>query len=266
MIGYIARSIGAHARAGRSLYLLTIAGVAMGVASAFSIQIINRSALAAFAGTMSAVSAGADLSVVGRTPDLDENALETVLGTQGVLAAWPLYRASVSLEADPSIFLDVLGFDLYMPVTVPFAGEPGDGSLALSTPGWVAVTPALAGEMGWEVGDSIAVTKGTRRTWLHIGALVDFQKANPLASRKLAVMDIAQAQHSLGGAGRIQQIDIRTVRDDQGTIADELRRRLGPSVQVMAPQQRRAVRTRRWCDAGLSSACCGRWERRERKC
>jgi putative ABC transport system permease protein len=238
----------------------------MGVASAFSIQIINRSALAAFAGTMSAVSAGADLSVVGRTPDLDENALETVLGTQGVLAAWPLYRASVSLEADPSIFLDVLGFDLYMPVTVPFAGEPGDGSLALSTPGWVAVTPALAGEMGWEVGDSIAVTKGTRRTWLHIGALVDFQKANPLASRKLAVMDIAQAQHSLGGAGRIQQIDIRTVRDDQGTIADELRRRLGPSVQVMAPQQRRAVRTRRWCDAGLSSACCGRWERRERKC
>ena len=58
------------------------------------------------------------------------------------------------------------------------------------------------------MGDSLAVSSGSRAFTLRLGALVDFQKLAPLASRKIALMDIAQAQALLGERGRIHQIDL----------------------------------------------------------
>ena len=98
MIRYFARSLGEHFRAGRSLYLLTVFGVALGVASVLSIQIINRNALAAFKGRVAAVSGEADLSVMGRTPSFSETLYPRLLQTAGVRAAWPLYRVEVILD------------------------------------------------------------------------------------------------------------------------------------------------------------------------
>ena len=72
MTRYFVRSLGAHLRGGRSLYFLTIFGVALGVASVICIQIINRNALAAFRGGIQAVSGDADFSVLGRTPTFPE--------------------------------------------------------------------------------------------------------------------------------------------------------------------------------------------------
>ena len=56
MIRYFSKALGAHFRAGKSLSVLTVFGVALGVASVLSIQIINRNALAAFEGSVTAVS------------------------------------------------------------------------------------------------------------------------------------------------------------------------------------------------------------------
>ena len=93
--------------------------------------------------------------------------------------------------------------------------------------------------MAWEEGDRIEVTIGSRRTELLVGALVDFQRATPLASQRLAVMDIAQAQGLLGDRGEIHQIDLQ-VHDgvDRSRLATELRARLGTAVQVLTPEQR----------------------------
>jgi hypothetical protein len=72
MIRYFYKALVAHVRAGYSLYVLTVIGVALGVASVLSIQIINRNALAAFVGSVAAVSGDADLTVLGRTPTFPE--------------------------------------------------------------------------------------------------------------------------------------------------------------------------------------------------
>ena len=50
MIRYFFQMLRIHFQAGRILYALTVFGVALGVASVLSIQIINRNALAAFEG------------------------------------------------------------------------------------------------------------------------------------------------------------------------------------------------------------------------
>src|SRR5204863_7427217 len=110
-------------------HLLSAAGVALGVASVLCIQVVNRSALAAFEGSVEAVSGGADLAVLGRTPSLPEELYTVVLGTPGVAAAWPLVRASVVLPgsgtsggrtAAERTYLDVVGFDLFAPMGLPW--------------------------------------------------------------------------------------------------------------------------------------------------
>ena len=236
---YFTTAMTAHLRAGGSLYLLTVLGVALGVAAVLSIQIINRNAIAAFAGSVKAVSGEADLSVLGYTPNFPEDIYPRVLSTPGVQAAWPLWRAAVALSGAANVMLDLIGVDFFTPVDIPWQGEPTDPAVALSQPGWVALTPLLADQMGWRVGDAFTVSWGSRRVRLTVGALVDFHALNPLASPKLAVMDIAQAQSLFGDAGVIHQIDVKLAAGtDAAAMQTRLQERLGPGVRVVTPEQR----------------------------
>ncbi|ACG73065.1 protein of unknown function DUF214 [Anaeromyxobacter sp. K] len=239
MRGYLARAVGRELRAGKALFLLSVAGVALGVGAVLSIQILNGSALGAFAGTVRAVSGDADLSVLGWTGALDEALFPEVLAVPGVAAARPLWRADAVVEGRPGASLELVGADLLGAARGPTALPPGALQGALGTPGWVAVTPAWADEMGWRVGDRIDVSLGSRRARLVLGARVDFQAAAPLASRRLALMDIGQAQGLLGTRGRIHQIDVRAAPGvAPATLAERLSAVLGERARVATPEQR----------------------------
>ena len=239
MIHYLRRALAHRLRSGRALFLLSLFGVALGVASVLSIQIINRNALAAFRGGLEAVSGEADFSVVGRGPFLAESIFPEVLAQPGVAAAWPIDRTGVALAGDPDFVLDIVGVDLFAPARLPWQVEPSDLGTAIGTPGWIALSPALAAEVGLDTGDSFEVTSGGRRARLTVGALVDFQRVAPLASRRLAVMDIARMQHLFGSRGSIRQIDIRAADGiDRARLLADLQRRLGDEVAVVTPEQR----------------------------
>ena len=239
MIPYFLRAMRARLRASPSLDVLTVLGVALGVASVLSIQILNGNALGAFQGSVRALSGEADLTVAGQLPSLPEELYLEVLAAPGVAAAWPLTRQEVAVAGRDDLRLTLVGFDLFAPVQLPFQNVSEDLSGALARPGWVAVTPALAAREGWSVGDAVAVTWGDRTATLVVGALVDFQRISPLASSKLAVMDIAQAQSLLGTRGRIQQIDVQAAPGVAlAQLSAELQERLGPTVRVVTPEQR----------------------------
>jgi putative ABC transport system permease protein len=233
----------AHWRQARTLTVLTVLGVALGVASVVCIQIINQGSLAAFAGSMQAVSGEADLVVRGQGPDLDESRYPEVLAHPDVAAAWPLVRAWARLSGRDA-YLDVVGVDVFAPVRYPVAladraGPLGGVAAMLTEPGWIALTPSLAEEIDLAVGDTLTVAAADRLVGLRVGALVDFQRLAPLASRKLALMDIAQAQHAFGRSGRITQIDVQVAAGvDVMEARDRLQERLGPGVRVMTPVQR----------------------------
>ncbi len=249
MIRYLVRVLAANLRRAPSLYLLTVIGVALGVASVLTIQILNRSALAAFTGSVRAVSGEADLSVLGRTPTLPDSLYPTVLADPDVAGAWALYRTSVTLADRPDFFLEAVGVDFFAPVRIPLvtAGRVGseggatpvNPAAVLATPGWTAVSPELVADLGLAVGDTFTVTSGVRRVRLEVGALVDFRRLTPLAGTRLIVLDVAQAQALLGEPGRIHQIDVRAVAGtDLGALAKRLRETLGPGVDVLTPEQR----------------------------
>ena len=236
MIRYFFRALRAQLHGGLSLFALSLFGVSIGVAAVVSIQIINLNALSAFSGSMEAVSGGADVMILGKMPALSEDTYPRVLATPGVEAAWPLFRLDVAAE---DFYLEVIGVDFFTPIDVPWEGASVDLSAALAEPGWVAVTPTLAREKGWELGHRLEVSVGTRKTELVIGAFSDFQKATPLASPQLAVMDIAQAQSLFGARGELHQIDVKILADaDPSDVIAELERSLGNQALVLTPEQR----------------------------
>ena len=156
----------AHWRQARTLTVLTVLGVALGVASVVCIQIINQGSLAAFAGSMQAVSGEADLVVRGQGPDLDESRYPEVLAHPDVAAAWPLVRAWARLSGRDA-YLDVVGVDVFAPVRYPVAladraGPLGGVAAMLTEPGWVALTPSLADELDLAVGDTLTVAAADR--------------------------------------------------------------------------------------------------------
>lgn len=247
MISYLRRGLLQYLRHSRTLLGLTVLGVALGVASVVAIQTLNQGSLLAFDGSVRAISGQADLSVTGTLPTIPESLLPTVLGDPDVTAAWPLIRANVAVTGRPHLNLDIVGFDVFAPVRYPLqdaAAAQADPFArlheALVKPGWVAITPELSAQEGWQVGDVIHVSSGSRALELTVGALVDFRRFEPLAPRRLAVMDIAQAQEMLGRPGRIQQVDIVLRKGaDAPAAAARLQAALGPGARVQTPEQRR---------------------------
>jgi len=240
MIRYFFRALAAHFRAGRMLFVLNLLGVSLGVASVLSIQIINRNALGAFEGSMRAVSGEADLTITGTTPRLSESIYPRVLSQPGVDAAWPVCRLDVSVTGGQDLSLEVVGVDLFSPRRLPWKVDEDGIADALGQAGWVAITPEMAAREGWEIGHRIEVTSGWRRVPLTVGAIVDFTRVAPLASRRLAVMDIAQVQSLFGLEGSLGQIDVRASDGVEVTeLAAALETRLGSGVRVMTPEQRR---------------------------
>ncbi len=236
---YLLHTLKRRLRAGRSLYALTVFGVALGVASVLSVQIINLSAVAAFRGALRAVGSEADLTVRGLNQTLNESLFPEVLGTRGVRGAWPVYRLDVAVKGPDTLLLEVMGIDLLSPASrdsLELLGRE-KASEALTRPGWMAVTPELARAQGWSVGDSIEVSCGPRAARLVIGALVDFARVTTLAGAKLGVMDIAQVQGLLGRPGELHEIHVEAAPEDRANLKELLERRLGPSVEVLTPTQ-----------------------------
>ncbi len=239
MIRYLKATVLARLKTGKALFLLTAFGVVLGVAAVLSIQIINRNALAAFRGGLDAVSGEADLSVLGAAETYPESLYVNVLADSGVQTAWPAYRVTVAVSGPEPVFLDLVGADLFLTTGLPIDSGFGDIGDPLRVPGWVALTPTFAESNGLQLGGTFFASLGSRRVQLRVGALVDFQAVAPLASSKLAVMDIAQAQALFGSPGAINLIDIRLrYGQDVGAARARLEEALGPGVEVLTPTQR----------------------------
>src|SRR4051812_29511756 len=72
--------------------LLTLAGVALGVAVYLAIRLANASALASFSSTVDAVAGRANLQVTGGTGGFDERLFLRLRGVPGVEAAAPVVQ------------------------------------------------------------------------------------------------------------------------------------------------------------------------------
>jgi putative ABC transport system permease protein len=207
-------------------HAMALLAVALGVALAWSVHLINASALAEFAAAQRAANGEPDLSLHAQRDGFDDALFERVALADGVAAATPVLElqtygrpadaaAAARAPGGPGraapdakpVALRVLGIDALSIAALAPALLPrpaaAEGRLALLDPDAVFVNASARERLGLRDGDALALRAGPHWRRLRVAGEV----AAPGAP--LLVMDIAGAQAHFGMTGRISRIDLR---------------------------------------------------------
>ena len=237
--------------------LAALLAVTLGVALAFSVQLINTSALSEFSSAVRAVNGVPDFELRAQPGGFDETLYERVARHPGVDIASPVIEIDTyAFDAQGVRFaLKVIGLDALVaaplsPALMPFltsATAPGSGRYALLDPGAIFLNPTAQQRL---VGTAVLASAAS-------GAAsapppppdADLRVQTPSGSTRLrvagsigangaalAVMDIAGVQTTFGWLGRLGRIDVRLrAGADKATVLRELA--LPPGVRAAAPDE-----------------------------
>ncbi len=186
--------------------LAAVVAVMLGVALAFSVQLINASALSEFSQAVRSVNGQSDLELRAVQGSFDETIFERVATHPQVAVASPVLElASFALTtADKRIALRVVGLDALViaqlaPALMPVPAADTE-RFALFTPGAVFLNPAARQALSQA---TFKLQSGLK--------LLDVKVAGSVSASgaALAVMDIAAAQDLFGKQGQLSRIDIK---------------------------------------------------------
>ena len=189
-------------------HLAALVAVMLGVALAFSVHLINASALAEFGAAVRAINGDADLELVGPRGGFDEELYGSVAKTPGVAIASPVVEADTFAfdGAGRRVPIRVVGIDAFVVARIAPAMLPrpraGSDRFAAIDPGAVFLNAAAERRLG---SDATTLTLQTPQGRLALSVAGSVAAGGP----PLAAMDIAGAQIALGMVGRLQRIDVR---------------------------------------------------------
>ncbi|MFZ5441469.1 MAG: FtsX-like permease family protein [Myxococcota bacterium] len=232
--------------------LLTLIGVAVGVATLVGITAINRSVMDAFRSTIDTVAGKADLTVAAETSGFPEELLETVRGVPGVVHASGGLSVVAPVKDSPGESMYVMGVDLlddgYFRT---YEGADTDvGKLAddlefLNSTDRLLVSERFARERGLKTGDAIElVTPDGAKPFIIHGLL---KETGPLKAfgGAVAVMFFGSLQEAFAKGRTLTRIDV-AIDPKVGLEAmkDRLQKVVGSSIEVESPDRRgQAVQT-----------------------
>jgi len=190
-------------------HAMALLAVALGVALAWSVHLINASALAEFSAAVRAANGEPDLSLRAPREGFDDALFERVAQAEGVRAASPLLELDTYARGPRGerVALHVVGIDalsIYTmaPQLLPRPAE-GEGAFATLDPQRVFLNPRARELLGLQPGDKLTLRAGPQ--WIELQVAGDV----PAAGAPLAVLDIAGAQAHFGLAGRLTRIDLQ---------------------------------------------------------
>ena len=185
-----------------------LVAVMLGVALAFSVHLINASALAEFGAAVRAVNGEADLALVGPRGGFDEALYGAVAAAPGVAVASPVVEAETFAfdGAGARVPIRLVGLDALVVAQVAPALLPrprsGEDRLSVLDPDAVFLNAAAQRRLGGAATTVVVQTAAGRRT-LRIAGTVG------AGGPPLAVVDIAGAQVALDSVGKLSRIDVR---------------------------------------------------------
>lgn len=206
-------------------HAVALLAVALGVALAFSVHLINGSALSEFSAAVRAANGEPDLSLRCAVREgCADTLLDAVGGAEGVALATPVLEidtyalpartsASSASSASPAspgggrVALQLLGVDaLQIAAVAPtLLPRPADAQprTAFLDPDRVFLNPAAQQRLGVQAGDRLRLQRGLDTFTLEVAGSV------AAGGGPLAVIDIAGAQQHFGLLGRLTRIDLR---------------------------------------------------------
>jgi putative ABC transport system permease protein len=205
-------------------HVAAVIAVMLGVALAFSVDLINASALDEFSQAVRATDGQPDLELRARRETFDDRVFARVARQPGVAVAAPVLELSTFAQrtgaAGPRVAIRVLGIDaLATPLIAPaLAPRPlaGADRMALFAPDAVFLNAAALQALGLAGEDRAGA--GLRLQSAQDGDAAPASLPPPAlrlagtvagGGTPLAVMDIAAAQQLFGKVGRLSRIDLR---------------------------------------------------------
>ena len=189
-----------------------VVAVMLGVALAFSVQLINASALSEFSQAVRSVNGQPDLELRAVQGSFDETLYRRVANHPQVQIASPVldistYALKGGGNADRRHPLRIVGVDVLAIATIAPALLPvlsGNAAtadrFALFAPGMIFLNPAARQAFG---DATLQVQSGMQLRSVTVGGSVG------TGGSALAVMDIAAAQDLFGKTGQLSRIDVR---------------------------------------------------------
>ena len=215
---------------------VALLAVALGVALAYSVHLINNSALAEFASAVRTANGEPDLALRAGREGFDDALFERVAADPGVQIASPVLEVDTVAQAanGQRIAVRVLGIDALQaaPLAPALLPRPSAGQdrLAFLDPDAAFINAAARLQLGLADGAALRLQSGPNYQSLRLAGDV------PAAGTALVVMDLAGAQQHFGWVGKLSRIDVRLV---PGTDRSALlaRLQLPPEVSVAAPDE-----------------------------
>jgi len=230
----------AHQR-GRTL--LSMAGIALGVALGFGVHLVNRAAVDELAAAVRAVAGEADLEIRGGRSGFPDAVYSAVARVAGVALASPGLDIRAGLAGAPDqtrasgvreirvLGLDVLRAGLIQPTLF---GPDVALRLALLAPDTVLLSAAAQTALGLGKGDALTLVVGAERRTVKVAGVLPEGALRGVA----AITDIATAQWRLDRLGLLNRIDVRLAPGaDPARVRARIAAVLPPGASVRAPEE-----------------------------
>lgn len=193
-----------------------VLAVMLGVALAFSVQLINASALDEFSSAVRSVNGEPDLEVRAVQGGFDEAVFARLARHPQVALASPVVEVQgLALAGDSQVPIRVIGIDaLTLPTIAPALmpqAAAGADRFALFAPGQVFLNLAARDALGLPAQSAPGAGKADTVQLRGGDAWHSLAVAGHVAAggKALAVMDIAAAQELFGRIGQLSRIDLR---------------------------------------------------------
>lgn len=208
--------LNAHRARGRAL--LSVLGIALGVALGYGVHLVNRAAVGELAASVRELAGEADLEIRGGGRGFAEALYPRVARLPGVALVTPRLEVDAGVAGSERT-IRVIGIDILKDSGLREGLVERGARAALLEPDRVLLSPAAA---ALAAGDKLRLRVGHRTVELDVAGVVQMKGI-------VALGDIATVQWRLERLGELNRLDVRLA---PGADRDEMRRRIA---EVLPP-------------------------------
>ncbi|HLG18520.1 MAG TPA: FtsX-like permease family protein [Bdellovibrionota bacterium] len=234
-----------HARKHFPRTLLTVSGVALGVAVVIAIQAVNYSILESFRKMVDSISGRANLEVTAGAAGVPEELWERLEKLPHVQYVTPILQQTLRIPqlGNETILLmgiDFTGDEKFRDYTFSKEGARVDDPLAfLNDPDAILISERLSKRYYVKEGDTLSVLAADARRSLRVRGLLREEGPAKAFGGSLAVMDIYASQAFWGRDGKFDRFDlIVEEKPNIQSVKTEIRQALGNDFTVDLPRAR----------------------------
>lgn len=224
--------------------VLTIAGIALGVAVFFAIRTNNSTLVTSLRSTIEKLAGKATVQIVAGEAGFSQAIVDKVRVTPGVELAEPVTETVATLPSGGERIL-ILGLDTASELAL-YTGTIDQGTMIVKNPlafsnrkDSIAITRTFADRLSLKDGDKLTINVQNGPRELTVRGIFGDAGLGGIYSGDVAVMDIYSAQEMFGRGDHIDRIDIENTSDvDVETLKSRLEAWLPVGIKAVRPDLR----------------------------